>query len=240
MEVINQITEIDDDYRSYLDRLPKERREKIFKSVSHTMSGSHAVAPITCLGASKCPFIAKCPIPTIVNGVRDLGPDSLYPIGQECILEKFFIQQKVIEYIQYLNIDPMNPIEMSIANELALLDLYKNRALMILSTGDNKGDGRDFMKTDIVGFSEQGSEASISKIHPITDMIAALERRRDRWITQLVESRKAKQEMAIKRSGGVTETKILDEIARLRNTITQLEYQPELKQITSNDDIEIE
>ena len=46
-------------------------------------------------------------------------------IGRECVLEKFFMQQKIIEYLKHLNVDPNNPIEMSIVNELALLTFTK-------------------------------------------------------------------------------------------------------------------
>ena len=36
------------------------------------------------------------------------------------------VEQKTIDYVQYLDVDPTNPVEMSIVNELALIDLYKN------------------------------------------------------------------------------------------------------------------
>ena len=60
-------------------------------------------------------------------------------------MEKYLVQQKLINYVDYLNVDPDNPIEMSIANELALIDLYKNRCMLILSNGDREGNGRDFL-----------------------------------------------------------------------------------------------
>lgn len=238
--MIESITRVDDDYRSYLEKLPDNKRQRIVNSISSIRHGLHAIAPMMCLGPEKCPIYEKCPIPDrdsqgkIVQGSLDN-----YPVGKECVLEKFYMQQKIVEYIEHLNVDPANPVEMSIVNELALIDLYKNRALMIMSTGDKSGQGRDFMRVDILGFNESGDTAESAKLHPAIDMMDRLEKRREKWLEKLMETRKAKAEWAIKVGGPQSESRILAEISKLREAISTLDAEP-VHQLEVEDDEEDE
>ena len=239
---IEKVSEVGEEYQEYLERLSPEKRRRITNSVNRIQTGLHAVAPIMCLGPEKCPFIEKCPIPERNKSTRELsfGPNANYPIGQECILEKFYMQQKVIEYVKHLNVDPQNPVEMSIVNELAVLDLYKNRALMIMSVGDKSGQGRDFMRVDVLGFNENGEIAETSKLHPSMDVLDKLEKRREKWLDKLMETRKAKADWMAKVGGGNQESRILSEIAKLREAIVELEASDELKVLeASTEDDEI-
>jgi len=223
-ETIAAITEVEPEYLEYFNKLAPEKQKKIINSVNRIQTGLHAVAPIMCLGPQKCPFIDRCPIPDRdSNNELQVGPDANYPIGRECILEKFYMQQKIIEYVSHLNVDPGNPVEMSVVNELALIDLYKNRTLMIMAVGDKAGQGRDFMRVDVLGFSESGERAEAAKLHPAVDMLDRLERRREKWLEKLMETRKSKADWMIKVGGGGNESKILSEIQKLREALTQLE-----------------
>ena len=223
-EAIAKISEVDDDYQRYLDKLNPEKKRRIINSINRVQTGLHAVAPIMCLGPEKCPFVSKCPIPERdEKGELVYGPEENYPSGQECILEKFYMQQKIIEYVEHLNVDPANPVEMSIVNELSLIDLYKNRSLMIMSGGDKSGQGRDFMRIDIIGFNENGDIAESSKLHPAVDMMDRLEKRREKWLEKLMETRKSKADWMLKVGGAGNESKILGEIQKLRDAILQLE-----------------
>jgi hypothetical protein len=238
-EVIQKVAALEPEYESYLEQLPPEKRQRIFNSVNRIQTGLHAVAPIMCLGAEKCPFIDRCPIPERDSkGELEFGPAENYPIGRACVLEKFYMEQKIIEYVGYLNVDPGNPVEMSIVNELALIDLYKNRALMVLSTGDKAGEGRDFLRTDVLGFNENGQAAEVVKLHPVNEVIGQLEKRREKWFDKLMETRKAKADWMIKVGGNHQESKILGEITRLREAILKLEGDEPLK-IESSDEEEI-
>ena len=236
-EAIAKISEIEDDYQTYLDKLNPEKKRRIINSINRVQTGLHAVAPIMCLGPEKCPFISKCPIPERDNeGELVYGPQENYPSGQECILEKFYMQQKIIEYVEHLNVDPANPVEMSIVNELSLIDLYKNRSLMIMSGGDKSGQGRDFMRVDVIGFNENGDIAETSKLHPAVDMMDRLEKRRDKWLDKLMETRKSKADWMIKVGGAGNESKILGEIQKLRDAILQLEGN-DIVELEDSDDI---
>lgn len=209
-----------DDYNKYLDRLDSKKLTRIKQSVANIKSGVHASAPLMCIGPEKCPFIKRCPIPDkTASGELVLGNLEEYPIGRECVMEKFFVEQKIVDYLQYLDVDPRNPVEMSLVNELALIDLYKNRCLMVLSEGDRKGQGRDFMQTDITGFNENGDKAETTKLHPIIEMIDKLERRREKWLDKLMETRKSKSDFMLKVGETNNNSKVLQEISQLREAL---------------------
>ncbi len=233
---IQKIAQVDDSYLSYLNSLPSTIREKVINTVNATKTGIHTIAPLTCAGPENCPFIQKCPIPNrAADGELEYGSAANYPIGKECVLESFFIRQKLIEYMEHLNISPNNPVETSIANELALIDLYKNRALIIMSSGDRSGQGRDFMRVDILGFNENGDVAEQAKIHPAVEVIDKLEKRREKWLDKLMETRKAKAEWMLKIGNTQEESKILSEIKKLREAISTLDIEEDSEEILLDD-----
>ena len=221
-KLLNLITEEDSDYQSYLDRLDSKKLNRIKRSVDRYSTGSYAAAPLTCLGPDNCPFLRSCPVVEVsLVGDINKGKASDYPIGKQCLMEKYLVQQKLVSYVDYLNVDPDNPIEMSIANELALIDLYKNRCMLILSNGDREGNGRDFLLKTIVGFSESGERAENIQLHPLHDLIEKLEKRRDKWIERLMESRKSKAEMLAKVGGVESNSKVLNEIEDLKKVLLE-------------------
>lgn len=198
-------------YQSYLDRIDPKKLQRINNTVAGMRHGLHTVAPITCMGPEKCSFSDRCPIPerNPETGKLDYGKLSDYPIGQACLLESFYMRQKIVDYVRHLDVDPEDPVEMSIVNELALIDLLKNRALMILGTGDRDGQGRDFMRIDITGFSEGGKESTTSTLHPAADYIDKLERRREKWLEKLVQTRKSQAELRLKTGALKEESRLL-------------------------------
>lgn len=227
-EYLRELAQPPEHYQSYLDTLPGDVRRRIQSQVIHYRHGLNGVAPLSCLGPQRCPFLEKCPIPAAVDqtGRPIPGPLSNYPMGRDCVLESLFLRQKQIEYIQHLDVDPQNPVEMAIVNELALIDLYKNRALMVLSVGDSKGEGRDFLKTNPIGVSESGVVAEMTQEHPVAGVIDKLERRRERWLDRLNETRKAKTEIALKLGESRAESQILQELTRLQRAIQQMQSGP--------------
>ena len=190
------------------------------RSVNNIQTGLQAVAPLMCAGPKLCPFIERCPIPERnLQGELDFGPAAYYPIGLQCILEHDYMKMQVVKYLEHLQINPNNVVEMGYANQLALLDLYKNRAVMIMASGDRSGQGRDFMRIDIVGFNENGDVAEQAKLHPATEMLDKIERQKQAILDRLMETRKAKFEMAMKRGETKQESKMLEQIAQLREAI---------------------
>lgn len=207
------------DYMSYLERMTPEKRQRVQNSLNSMKHGLHAVAPITCGGPARCPFIAHCPIPTVSQKIAGTyGPVSEYPLMMPCVLETMYQRQRIVEYMQYLQIDPGNPIEVSLINELAVLDLHKNRALMIMSEGDRDGEGRDFLRQD-EDWTDVGDHAELVKrttLHPTFEVLDKLERRRERLLERLLETRKSKAEIDLKRGVSAEDSNVLKELQAVR------------------------
>jgi len=224
-EYLTRLGVLPTSYETWLESLSPKKRLRVRQQVARTKHGVHIVAPITCTGLERCPFATACPIPD-----RDeqheliAGPESDYPIGQHCVLEGEYIVQKVAEYLMHLNVDPSNPVETAMVQELALVDLQKNRALLLMSHGDREGQGRDFLHVDesITGFSQSGEPlvSKTTKIHPVLSYIDVLERRREKLLDKLMETRKAKSDWAAKMGQGKSESQLLTEISQMREVVT--------------------
>ena len=213
------LQEEDGAYMDYLQRMRPEKKRRVTLSLNRMRHGLHTVAPLTCQGASRCPIINHCPIPSVEQKqTKNYGPDSDYPMMMPCVLETMYQRQKIVEYCKHLEVDPNNPVEIAIVNELALLDLHKNRALMITSEGDRDGDGRDFLRQDR-DWKEAGDvakEVFSTTLHPIFDAIDKLEKRREKLLDRLLETRSAKANIELKRGGTSEDSNVLKEIAAVR------------------------
>lgn len=232
-DALVQILEDDiDSLRSYVDRLSPEKRTRIQNSLRHVKTGLYAVAPITCGGPTKCPFIKHCPIPELdAQDQVQFGPDSDYPINRPCILEASFIKQKTIDYIIHLKVEDTNPVEMGLISELALIDLYKNRAAMILSTGDKSGQGQDFLLVDKTESDNGNGEDSMlttstsTQLHPALALIDQLEKRRDKILSSLLQTRKAQTDIAIRMGKKRDESQLIDELKKVRMLLADQQTQ---------------
>lgn len=209
----------DPDELQYLERMSASKKERVQRSLGRMRHGLHAVAPITCNGPAACPFIAHCPIPSRQQKIDgSYGPDSDYPLMLPCVLESAYQQQRILDYQRYLEVDISNPVEMALVNELAILDLHKNRALMITSEGDRDGDGRDFLRQDR-SFSEVADsqvENVSTSLHPAFEVLDRIERRRERLLERLLETRKARAEIDLKRGNVSEESNVLKELQAVR------------------------
>ncbi len=218
----------DPEYEAYLARIPAKKKERAHRQQAQTRHGLHAIAPTTCLGPGSCTFIHHCPIPErdLATGKLNVGPNSDYPMYQSCLYERLYMQTKISDYLVYLDVDPENPIEIAQVNELAVIDLYKNRALLILSEGDMRGEGRDFLQVDVTGHNEHGSEETSTKLHPAADMLERLEKRRERVINQLGESRKRRQDLELKIGGVRQDNQVLAELRAVREALMKAHELP--------------
>jgi hypothetical protein len=224
-DVIAELSGFDEEYQQYLSVLSPKQIRRAKTSLSSMKNGLYAVAPLICGGPERCLFFGRCPLPDRdpLTGEVDNGPLEKYPIGRSCIVERLYMQEKTIEYIQYLDVDPSNPIEMAIVGDLAIIDLYKYRAVSIVSSGDKDGYGQDFTRLDIAGFNEETGDAAYStQIHPAMTVMDQLEKRREKLIDKLNETRKAKFDIMTKLGQGTENNQVLTEIAELRKAIRDI------------------
>lgn len=208
----------DERYEKYLSKIPQHKLDRVKNKVA--TQGVHTLSPIVCQGPDKCPFLSRCPIPDVDdNGKLNKLSLDMYPVNQSCVVEKYFVEQKIVEYMSHLDVDPSNPVEMSIVDELALIDLYKNRALTVLANGDKNGFGKDFLLTEITGFNENGDVATQTRLHPLLELIDKLERRREKWLEKLLETRNAKASFISRLGSEQGNSKVLGEIQKLREAL---------------------
>lgn len=219
---------IDDEYQSYLDRISEKKKNQIVRKVTRYVAGVDSAAPLLCRGPHRCQIIDFCPIPDRSDGDTKLGDLTDYPIGNQCVFEKLFMVERVNQLIQHLGVKLEDPVEMSIVQELAVIDLYKNRAQIFLSKGDIEGAGVDFLKTDITGFDDLGNKATSTKLHPIVDMIDKLEKRRAGWLDKLNATRQAKERHKHTSEG----SQIVDELVKLRKALTNVSNLDEAEEVT--------
>ena len=218
-ELLAGLQEEESAYMDFLQRLAPEKRQRVTNSLNRMRHGLHTVAPLTCQGPRRCPFVNHCPIPSVEQKQqRQYGPDSDYPMMMPCVLETMYQRQKIIEYTQRLEVDPADPIEMALVNELAIIDMYKNRALMIGSEGDRDGDGRDFLRQDkdIKEAGDATYEVFSTQLHPVFEVLDKLEKRRERLLERLMETRAAKANYDLKRGKVQEDSNVLKEIAAVR------------------------
>ena len=181
-----------------------------------------------CMGPLKCPFYHACPIgggysKDAKTGARIPLYDDIndFPIGDQCIVEKVFVEQKLIDYIQEFDIDPARPSELALINDLALCDLYKNRAVLFMAAGDKEGEGVDFMKVDTVDASGEAmsSQSRSYKEHPAFGVIDKLEKRRHKILEELLATRRAKATAVARFGAGAQTSQLMTEIEKLRKAI---------------------
>lgn len=213
-----------DTYGSWMAQQSPEKQQRIRRKATSIKHGMAVVAPLTCLGPQRCPFFAYCPIP---EDHENPGPKSDYPTGKPCVLEVEYVAQRVYDYLTDLKVDHTNSVERSLVDELALLDLLRNRAVMVMSTGDSRGQGRDMLTVDesIIDFAADGTPMTntTTKAHPAIDIMDKHERRRQKILDKFAATRESK----IKLYGGNTSesSQLMKDLHLVRAVMQQIAQQ---------------
>lgn len=202
-------------YQQWVQALPQKLQQRVRAHVNRMKHGLFAVAPLLCFGEDGCPFLDHCP----------LKGTGQYPEGLQCVLEAEYVAQKVSDYMQHLQVDPSNPVETSLVNELALIDLLKNRAAMVLSGGDRDDQGRDLMRIETT-WDQNGNESTSAQLHPALDYMDRLERRRQGWLDRLQETRKAKSDLALKLGTNQEQNATLEKLKVVQAMIEDMRANP--------------
>lgn len=230
-DLFGKLRASDTQYEKLLEKYSIKKINKLKKSLDNFKYGYHASAPVVCLGPQKCPFYHACPIGDGYKSDGLGGKIPIYddindfPIGDQCILEKVYIEQKLIDYLTEFDVDPRSASELSLINDLALLDLYKQRCVLFLAAGDKQSEGLDFLKVDLM-FDEDGNETSRSyKEHPVMNIIERLEKRRHKILEELLATRKGKLTILAKIKKSEDNSKLLDELEKIRSIIGSEQHQ---------------
>jgi hypothetical protein len=226
-------------YEYLTKRYSEKKLEKIRKSLDAYKYGLNAAAPLICMGPERCPFFQACPIGEGVK-IESLGDGPIkripiyddiedFPVGDQCIAEKVFIEQRLLDYVDEFDVDPNRPSELALINDLALVDLHKQRAVLFMASGDREGEGFDFQKVDVMYDSDSGAEIGRAyKEHPIMQIIDRLEKRRHKILEELIATRKAKAEMQAKFHSTGETSQLQQEIVRIRELIVRRDKEHKL------------
>lgn len=215
---------------NWFARLPPEKQAKVAKTHKQLKNGTNVNGPLWCFGPNKCPFHALCPLADIDHhGEVHAAPLDQYPMGQHCILEGAVYRQSVVSYMERLEVDHRDPVEMAMVKELALIDLQKQRAVNILSVGDSDGEGRDFMRKDTqITHVPNGEnlESTTTQLHPLHDILQRLEVRREKWLTKLLATRKDKVDAQAKLGQKEEQVALNDTLLELREQFKSMTQVP--------------
>lgn len=186
----------------------QEEMRRIRMHAMKMKTGAQAMAPCLCLGPIKCPFGIRCPIAdrsfTHSGGLVDMTKQdpTKFPIGRQCLFESEYINSQRRAYMEEYDVDLDSPTEMAQANRLAMLDLYEYRLMLVMSHGDQNGEGVDLMKMQAAGATKDGTILEKMEAHPAWEIMEKIHRQREDILRSLVGTRreKYKKEAALKES----------------------------------------
>lgn len=240
-QLVNSIATSEEQYNYLLEALSDLKKGRVKRRLEVFQNGVTETGPVTCLGPEKCKFFHKCPLGNglqfeetmddlnkiVIKRVPNYDSEIPFPIGDPCILEKVYAEQKYIDYITELDIDPNRPTELGLIQDLVLVDLYKQRALMILSIGDVDGSGADFFKITQVYDGKTGMQTEQKYVeHPLYKIINDLDKKRIALLSEFNATRKAKVIANSKMVEAKAASKLIQEIDIIKQAMMNVAPKP--------------
>lgn len=158
------------------DSLTKENKEKI---AFHTTKGKIKTSmftsiPMQCNGPS-CMFADTCP----------LQLENIAPIGNACSLELTMVRDFMGDYIEQLDINPDNLIELSQIRDLVDQEVQYIRKSKLLAK-------EDFIQENVAGIDADGDPIMRKELHLAIDYEDRILKRKAVLLKQLVATREAR------------------------------------------------
>jgi hypothetical protein len=162
-----------------------EETTRVRKHLSHLSTGSTAAVPIYCAG-NNCPFKHACPLLAIGKVV----------LHQPCLVETELLTHWRKKYIIEYDIDVDSMTEVSMANELAEIELL----LWRVNTNLSKPEYAELVQEDVVAIDREGNVLTKKNVSALMDVREKLTIRKSRLIKLMVGDRqeKYKREAALK------------------------------------------
>lgn len=163
------------------DTMDEEQKSEVLKHTtkSKIKSSMFMSIPMFCKGPS-CSFADSCP----------LQQQGIAPIGKSCSLELGMIANFMADYIEELNIDPNNLIELSQVRDLVDLEVQYIRKSKLLAK-------EDFIQEFVVGIDANGDPVMSTRLHlAITYEDGILKKKAIIW-KQLIATREARAKVGL-------------------------------------------
>jgi len=145
---------------------PQKTRTSMFSSI-----------PMNCEG-EKCVFASTCP----------LLKESLAPRGNPCPLEMSIVAQFTSEYMDQLDVNPNNLVEVSMVRDLVDQEVQYMRKTKLLAK-------EHFIQENVIGVDQDGQPILKKELHLAVDLEDRLHKRRRDLRNQLLATREAKAKL---------------------------------------------
>ena len=142
---------------------PQKTRSTMFSSI-----------PMNC-EAERCLFASTCP----------LLKESLAPKGKPCPIEMSMVAQFTTEYLEQLEVNPNNLVEVSMVRDLVDQEVQYLRKTKLLAK-------EHFVQENIIGVDSDGNPIMKKELHLAVELEDKLHKRRKDLRNQLLATREAK------------------------------------------------
>ena len=154
-----------------------EEKEKVVELVrpQRTKTSMFSSIPMTC-EAVKCVFASTCP----------LMKENLAPKGNPCPIEMSIVSQFTYDYMDQLDVNPENLVEVSMVRDLVDQEVQYIRKTKLLAK-------EHFIQENVIGIDSNTGEPILKKeLHLAVELEDRLHKRRKDLRNQLLATREAK------------------------------------------------
>lgn len=154
----------DEDKEKAIDLVrPQKTRNSMFSSI-----------PMNC-EAEKCIFASTCP----------LLKENLAPKNNPCPIEMSMVSQFTAEYLDQLDVNPNNLVEVSMVRDLVDQEIQYMRKTKLLAK-------EHFIQENVIGVDQDGQPILKKELHLAVELEDKLHKRRKDLRNQLLATREAK------------------------------------------------
>jgi hypothetical protein len=158
------------------DHWPDDQKEKAVDLIrpQKTRSAMFSSIPMNC-EAERCIFASTCP----------LMKENLAPKNKPCPIEMSMVAQFTAEYLEQLDVNPNNLVEVSMVRDLVDQEVQYLRKTKLLAK-------EHFIQENIIGIDRDGQPILKKELHLAVELEDKLHKRRKDLRNQLLATREAK------------------------------------------------
>jgi hypothetical protein len=158
------------------DHWTDDQKEKAVDLIrpQKTRSAMFSSIPMNC-EAEKCIFASTCP----------LMKENLAPKNKPCPIEMSMVAQFTAEYLEQLDVNPNNLVEVSMVRDLVDQEVQYLRKTKLLAK-------EHFIQENIIGIDRDGQPILKKELHLAVELEDKLHKRRKDLRNQLLATREAK------------------------------------------------
>lgn len=168
---------------------PQKTRNSMFSSI-----------PMNC-EAEKCIFASTCP----------LLKENLAPRNNPCPIEMSMVSQFTAEYMQQLDVNPNNLVEVSMVRDLVDQEIQYMRKTKLLAK-------EHFIQENVIGVDQDGQPILKKELHLAVELEDKLHKRRKDLRNQLLATREARAKVGqVQLDTAQAISEIIDKVQAIEN-----------------------